>query len=124
MRKLVKDLFHQAFKQGSYSRRNSKLYMRHFSHYKQRLARGFDDSETWSIFTDNSQWLVPRLERFIEIQNGHPGRISEKEWTEILNKILLAHKIIAQDDLINSEEIKIVEEGLKLYAEWYLNLWW
>jgi len=56
MRKLVKDLFHQAFKQGSYGRRNFKLYMRHFSHYKQRLAKGFDDSETWSVSILDLWW--------------------------------------------------------------------
>lgn len=97
--------------------------MRQFRHYRQRLTKGFDDSETWSLFIDNSQWLVPRLERFIELQDCHPGSISNDEWIEILNKIILAHKIIAKDDF-QPEEKTIVEEGLKLYAEWYLNLWW
>lgn len=124
MRKLVKDLFHQLFKQGTYGRRNFKLYLRHFIHYKQRLAKGFDDSETYSLFTTNSQWLVPRLERFIAFKAGRPATLSDTEWNEILNKILKAHKILAQDNFISGEEIKIVKEGLKLYTEWYMDLWW
>lgn len=123
MKKLIEDLYNQLFKQGSCGRRNFRLYLRHFTHYKQRLINGYDDSETYSLFTTNSQWLVPRLERFITIKKGHPGDISDEEWNDILNKILKAHKIIAQDDY-SSEDIKIVKEGLKLYAEWYQHLWW
>jgi len=34
---------------------------------KQRLERGFDDSETWSLRDTIANFIIPRLERYEEI---------------------------------------------------------
>lgn len=36
---------------------------------KQRATRGFDDSEIWSLDHTICKFMIPRLERFIEIDN-------------------------------------------------------
>lgn len=124
MRKLFKNLHCLLFKSGS-SGRNWRLIKREFHLYKQRLTEEMDDSETWSLFTVHAKWFVPRLKRFIEVRNGHPGNITDEEWTEILKKILFAFEIISMDDLESlSNNYDEVQEGLQLFSKWYMDLWW
>jgi hypothetical protein len=124
MKTLLKNLYNLLFKSGA-AGRHINLLLREFELYWQRLSKGFDDSDTWCLATTNALWIVPRLERFMELRNGYPIGLSDQEWEEILNKILFAFKTIAKDDCTltykNDDQIK---EGLELYAKYYLNLWW
>jgi hypothetical protein len=124
MKKFLYNLYDLFFLSGT-TGRSWRLIKREWDLYKQRLKYDFDDSDTWCLATTNAQWIVPRLERFMELRNGHPIGLSDQEWDEILNKILFAFKTIAKDDCTltykNHEQIK---EGLELYAKYYLNLWW
>ena len=46
---------------------------------KQRLERGFDDSETWSLSDTVGLFTLPRLKRFKEVTDGfRPSTISKK----------------------------------------------
>ena len=46
---------------------------------KQRLERGFDDSETWSLRDTIANFIIPRLERYEEIAKDFLKRESELE---------------------------------------------
>lgn len=104
----------------------------------QRKTRGWDDSDTWSLDMTIAAFVLPRLERFKEIHNGVPGRltyspdgsnidikISSKNWDNILDKMIAAFKLISEDIWAQDEDRrKITEEGLDLFREYYGNLWW
>lgn len=41
--------------------------------FGQRIFRGWDDSETWSLDSSFLRWLEPRLKRFQELNICYPG---------------------------------------------------
>lgn len=85
---------------------------------KQRLERGFDDSETWSLDCTIASFLIPRLERLMEISD------SDKE---IRDSILKSMKLIVRNhgdrDWTEKEE-KIVFKGIRNLSKYFLKLWW
>jgi hypothetical protein len=46
---------------------------RFFKHLYQRLTRGWDDRELWSLDHTFAAWIVPRLERLKEMKRGVPA---------------------------------------------------
>ena len=42
---------------------------------KQREDNGFDDTETWHLDKTVALFLIPRLERFIQVNNGFPTHL-------------------------------------------------
>lgn len=78
---------------------------------------------------------MPRLKRFKQIHMGYPGVLEKEDeandsgnqkWNEILNKMIVAFEYIAKDDieLFNPYRIRPeVEEGLRLFHDYYFNLW-
>jgi hypothetical protein len=101
-----------------------------WKYWWQRRTRGWDDSETWDMDVTLSKLITPRLKRYIEIASdfSHPGCVENcDKWTEILNKMVLAFELCADENrsfLMSPEDEQVVEEGLKLFAEYYRGLWW
>lgn len=100
---------------------------------KQRMERGFDDSETWSLRDTIGNFTLPRLKRFREITPTHsdtpeyPGELSRTEWLEILDKMIIAFELLVRDKgsfILNEEEEKQYKEGMDLFHEYFLGLWW
>jgi hypothetical protein len=93
----------------------------------QRIERGFDDSETWSLTDTICHFITPRLQRFKECANYIPSNITKEEWNEILDKMLLSFNLISRDNgsrIWSDEESKQINEGLDLFREWFMELWW
>ena len=92
---------------------------------KQRMVRGFDDSETWSLYTTMANFIIPRLKRYIELTEN---RIIQTEEDRIqLNKLLTAMELIVRNDgieLFTKDEEKQVKEGVELLSKIFFNLWW
>ena len=65
---------------------------------KQRIERGFDDTETYSLFITIAEFTLPRLKRFKELSKSHPVDMSFEEWMIILDKITESLEIISKDD--------------------------
>ena len=83
---------------------------------KERISRGFDDSETWSLTNTIASFLIPRLERYIEITK-------EKEYNDILTML----KLVDRDGgswIFTDEEKKKIEVGLESLKNNFFNLWW
>ena len=94
---------------------------------KQRMVRGFDDSETWSLFNTISNFTLPRLKEFKELKCGYPACFDKpEEWDIILDQIIKALELIKKDDtdILGDKEWKQVDQGLKLFAKWFRSLWW
>lgn len=92
---------------------------------KQRIERGFDDSETWGLDHTIASFIVPRLERYQELANERLAR--DKEQVEDVDTLLEAMKLIERDEGIydwNIEEEETVMKGLALFPEVFLKLWW
>lgn len=61
---------------------------------KQRIERGFDNTELWNLNYTMMKFMYPRIKAFREAFAGYPGCLnSEKEWEDILDKILDAFDI-------------------------------
>jgi len=95
---------------------------------KQRIERGFDDSETWCLASTITRFILPRLKRFKDITIAYPGEIETPEdWNNIVEKMIVAFELVLSDDaswMWSEEEKKQFEEGMDLFKKWYLGLWW
>ena len=92
---------------------------------KQRIERGFDDTETYSLFLTIAKFTLPRLKRFKEVTDSHPTDMTFEEWMIILDKIIESLEIISKDDpfLKHEKEAKI-KEGIDLFGKYFTYLWW
>lgn len=103
-----------------------KTDKRRNAYKKQRRKYGFDDTELWSLYTTVARFILPRLKRYKEIDCGCPIYFEDKkEWIIVIQKMITAFEIIARDDTSeffdNNKEVK---EGLALFSEHFLGLWW
>lgn len=90
---------------------------------KQIKKRGFDDSECWNLDVTIAKFTLPRLRRLKEITHGYPGTLDNpEEWDKILDQMIRAFEI-ALDDEITEADIESYETGMKLFAEYFRNLW-
>lgn len=92
---------------------------------KQRLERGFDDSETWSLRDTIANFIIPRLERYEEIAKDFIKR--EPELEEDIECFLNAMKLVARDNgtlILTEEEEKQMWRGLEAFPKMFMSLWW
>lgn len=106
------------------NKKDDKDDKREIKFSKQRLKRGFDDSETWSLYTTIASFIVPRLKRFKKVNNGYPANLTEEEWDTILDKMIFSFENCDHDKLFEKEFYDKYEEGINLFAKYFMNLWW
>ena len=92
----------------------------------QKRTRGFSDEETWSLDHSLAQLILPRLKRFKEVNIGHPSNQTLEEWNQKLDSMIEAFEFIASEEywMGSTEQYKKAEKGLKLFAKYYMGLWW
>ena len=93
----------------------------------QRITRGWDDSETWSLDQPLAKLIAPRLRRFSELRGGHPHGMTDEEWDATIMKMVDAFEWYASEDRWGPKEfenIKKHQEGIELFAKHYAGLWW
>jgi hypothetical protein len=91
---------------------------------KQRLERGFDESETWNLYTTISRFIVPRLKAFKENTICYPPELTPDEWNAILDKMIRAFEIAGDADFMKEEDAEEFREGFTLFSEYFFALWW
>lgn len=92
---------------------------------QQRIERGFDDSETWSLRDTISRFIIPRLERYEEIAQGFLER--DDNLKNEIQAFLTALKIIERDKGtydVTDEEHEQVQKGLEAFPKIFMTLWW
>jgi hypothetical protein len=92
---------------------------------KQRLERGFDDSETWSLRDTIANFIIPRLERYEEMVKDFIKR--EPELDEDIECFLNAMKLVARDNgtlILTKEEEEQMRQGLEAFPKVFMILWW
>lgn len=90
------------------------------------MYRGFDDRQTWSLDWSLYVWLLPRLKRFKELNNGyndHKYESFEEYQNELQKRIEQLEFII---DCEREDEFYFQERTN--FNEWLMNnlneLWW
>ena len=104
-----------------------KLMKRSIRHWWQRRTRGWDDTETWCLNHSMAAWIIPRLRRFQQINCILPEEFkTEAEWDAALDKMIRAMELFNRDWGwgMNEEEQQEFIEGINLFNEYWLRLWW
>lgn len=87
---------------------------------KQRLERGFDDTELWCFYKSIAKFILPRLKEFKILDRGD-------DLKEPLDKMIAAFSLVVEnDDSYRNplrKEYKIFKEGFDLFHKHYINLW-
>ena len=91
---------------------------------KQRLEMGFDESETWSLYTTISNFITPRLKKFKEVNCAYPPELTPEEWDNILDKMIRSFEIANNSDYMTEEQSDEFREGFNLFNEYFFALWW
>lgn len=99
---------------------------RYAAFQKQLETNGFCDSETWCLDIAISRFILPRLKRFKQVNIGFPGTMTPEQWDETLDKMIFAFEwnIKVEDDLDYKGEYEKYQEGMRLFAEHFRQLWW
>lgn len=102
-----------------------------------RSPRRIHPEDAWNIEVDAARFLVPRLKMFlkeIDKVGATPGILARQypddgyeRWREMVKKMLFSFgyysDVYNRRMNANEDEIRRVEEGLSLFAEWYGHLW-
>ena len=97
---------------------------------KQREEQGFDDTETWHLDKTLALFLIPRLERFIQVNNGFPTGETEESYDEKLNFIISSFKEYYYNEdqevslEIEKERLLNAKKAAALLGELWFDLWW
>ena len=93
---------------------------------KQRLERGFDNSELWNLEGTIAKFVYPRLEAFYEDAkkgNYRPGDMNREEWLQILEKMVNGFYLMSLDRKKTEDEEAITQEALELFSRYFFTLW-
>lgn len=96
----------------------------------QRLLRGWDDGDTFSLDHTAAIWMLPRLQRFRELTCAHPSYMTYEEWLETLDKMIYSLEVVSNPKKMWAggidwrEDGESVQEGLELLGKHWLDLWW
>lgn len=86
---------------------------------KQRIERGFDDTELWNFDTTIFRFVLPRLKVFKEQTCAYPTDFNSlEEWKECIEKMI---KSIEE---ISTDEYNADYEGFELFKKHFFDLWW
>lgn len=95
----------------------------------QRITRGYDDRDIWSLSARATTMLAPRIKHYVTWQAEHGRHVpSEFEddpaaWLEVLRKIERAFDLLDDPDYpLHGGETE-VKEGLALFGTYYQDLW-
>lgn len=92
---------------------------------EQRISRGFDDSETWSLKDTIANFILPRLRRHREIIEG--TIMDTYDLYEKIDLSIRAFEIVVKDgngDIPTEEEWEEYDKGMTAFADVYMRLWW
>lgn len=83
--------------------------------------------ELWSLDNTLAKYIYPRLEAYKKITYARPGDLTVAQWDAVLSKMLFSFAMIKADDWPSAFDESInkeVQEGLKLFAEYFTALWY
>ena len=99
---------------------------------QQRFERGFDDTETWHMDRTMALFVIPRLKRFIEVNNGIPNGETIESYDEKIRFIISAfenyystNKYYESTDIEERKKLTDdVREAVEYLSKLWFELWW
>lgn len=95
---------------------------------KQLKKKGtyINPTELWNLDNTIAIFVLPRLKTFKKVSNGYPESAgSFDEWMRILDKMIAAFELLAEDvSILEKDKQAVIKEGLQLFADYYQALWW
>lgn len=92
---------------------------------QQRIERGFDDSETWSLRDTIGNFVLPRLRVFR--QKIGENIIDTDDFYVKVDRMIRALELLVRDQgrfELSEDEMKEYDEGMKSFSENFLRLSW
>ena len=94
---------------------------------QQRFEQGFDDTETWHMDRTIALFIIPRLKKFIELNNGIPSGETVESYDEKLKFIISAFENYYATnkyyDSVDDSERKQLTDDVKKAVEYLSKLW-
>lgn len=101
---------------------------RKVKYFFQRLSRGWDDADTWSLSSTIAGFALPRLIRFKQLNNGYPYNLTMKKWESILDDMIYALTVCnrEKDGILDIDEVdwNRVSKGCTYFGLYLRELWW
>jgi len=99
---------------------------------QQRFENGFDDTETWHMDRTIALFIIPRLKKFIEVNNGIPTGETVESYNEKLNFIISAFENYyatnryyeSVDDIERKQLTDDVKKAVEYLSKLWFELWW
>lgn len=97
---------------------------------KQREENGFDDTETWHLDKTFALFIIPRLKRFIKVNNGFPNGETYESYIEKLKFIVksLEEYYYNEDEEtsleIEKERLQNAKNAVNTLSQLWFHLWW
>ena len=99
---------------------------------QQRFEQGFDDTETWHMDRTIALFIIPRLKKFIEVNNGIPNGETIESYNEKLNFIISAFENYyatnkyyeSVDDTESKQLTDDVRKAVEYLSKLWFELWW
>ena len=106
---------------------NIKYFFTWVKRFFQRGSRGYADKDVWGICDYLCEILPPMINKMKSRGVGYPEDLSETQWNNILTAIQdgfeSGRKILEIDYTDYEKERKTFDNGMKLFTEYFLNLW-
>ena len=94
---------------------------------QQRFENGFDDTETWHMDRTIALFIIPRLKKFIQVNNGIPNGETIETYNEKLNFIISAFENYYATnkyyESVDDNERKQLTDDVKIALEYLTKLW-
>ena len=99
---------------------------------QQRFEQGFDDTETWHMDRTIALFIIPRLKKFIELNNGIPTGETVESYNEKLNFIISAFENYyatnkyyeSVDDAERKQLTDDVKQAVEYLSKLWFEMWW
>ena len=99
---------------------------------QQRFENGFDDTETWHMDRTIALFIIPRLKKFIQVNNGIPNGETIETYNEKLNFIISAFENYYATnkyyESVDDNERKQLTDDVKIALEYltkfWFEMWW
>ncbi len=90
-----------------------------------RIKIHIDSYDVWSLDHTLSLIIAPALKMLKDQQHGYPGDLEPEQWDEILDKMIFSFNLMSLEGWPSSfrEEVEKVQEGLDLFAKYFMALW-
>ena len=91
--------------------------------FYQRGKRGYSDRDLWNLDLYLATWLPEAIENFLNNNNGYPAELTEQEWKDILQKMIMGFRDYVAEEYYNIEVSDSSKEALQLFVKWFGYLW-